>query len=137
MKSKHLLFYDGECGLCDRCVQFVLKHDKNHFFMFAPLQGKTAKGALSDLSHEQKSIDSMILIENYQTKNQRIYLRGQAALRVFWHVGGAFSLLGVINFLPAFLYNWVYDIIAHYRHSVFPRESCRLPQVKDNHYFLD
>ena len=63
---KHLVFYDGECGLCDQVVQFLLKADKNKGFVFAPLQGKHAALALKDLPEEAKQADSIILIEDYQ-----------------------------------------------------------------------
>lgn len=46
---EHLVFYDGECGLCDRVVQTLLKVDTHERFVFAPLQGKTAEKLLQDL----------------------------------------------------------------------------------------
>ena len=37
-----VLLYDGVCGLCNRLVQFVLKHDTDARFRFASLQSNYA-----------------------------------------------------------------------------------------------
>ncbi|WP_286827645.1 thiol-disulfide oxidoreductase DCC family protein, partial [Maribacter sp. UBA4516] len=42
-KNKQLILFDGVCNLCNASVQYVIKHDKNNVFMFAPLQGETGQ----------------------------------------------------------------------------------------------
>src|ERR1044071_1912288 len=37
------LYYDGECGLCDQFVQFVLRHDHRGYFQFATLQSAAGR----------------------------------------------------------------------------------------------
>ena len=56
---RNLVLYDGECGLCDRAVQFLLRHDKKGAHAFAPLQGDTAKPYVGAVT----SFDTMILVE--------------------------------------------------------------------------
>ena len=63
--SKHLLFYDGSCGLCDHIVQFLLKVDLKRQFVFAPLQGKTAAEVLKDLPIVYRGADSLVLVEMF------------------------------------------------------------------------
>lgn len=134
--SQHLLFYDGECGLCDHIVQFVLKIDTHQQFLFAPLQGETAKKWLADLPEQVKNADSLILIENFQTPKPKIWIYGKGALTVFWLIGGWWRLIGLIAFLPAFLYDWGYWLIAKNRHRLFSRDSCLLPDPKQKKRFL-
>ncbi len=133
----HLVFYDGKCGLCDRAVQFILKIDHRKIFMFAPLQGKTAAKMLQNVSETIKNADSVILIENFQEADPQIYLFGQAAFRILWLVGGWWWLLGWICFLPAWLYDWGYRLIAKYRHRLFPQDSCLLISPETKSRFLD
>ena len=72
----HLVFYDGQCGLCDHAVQFLLKADKKNKFLFAPLQGTTALQELKDMAEKDKREDTLILVENYQTpKKKDLYPR--------------------------------------------------------------
>ena len=42
-----IIFYDGDCALCHRMVQFILARDSKFLFSFAPLQGETAAKANS------------------------------------------------------------------------------------------
>lgn len=133
----HLLFYDGECGFCDAVVQFVLKRDKKGDFLFAPLQGKTAEIELKKLPPKLKTVDSLVLIENYKTPSQKIYVLGQGAFRVLWLLGGGWALLGWPNFLPPFLYDWGYRLVARNRQTLSQKLSCPLPDPSQKNRFLD
>lgn len=131
---KHLIFYDGTCGLCNLVVQLVLKADKKELFAFAPLQGKTAEKEIGGRSYFREA-NSVILIENYQTPNQRASLYSQAVLRICWLLGGCWVLLGSLSFLPPFLFDWIYRLIARYRYSLFG-QRCVVPNAKFKNRFL-
>jgi len=122
----HVVFFDGQCGLCDHVVQWLLKVDKDKIFSFAPLQGKTAARLLTSLPKEYKESDSIILVENYDSDNPKVNIYGKAAFRILWLLGGPWSLLGWISFLPSQLYDWGYWLVAKNRHKIFP-EACILP----------
>lgn len=132
----HLVFYDGECGLCDHTVQFILKQDKNKVFAFAPLQGPTAAKFLQHLPEDMKGADSIILIENFRFSRQKTYIRSKAVFRILWLLGGAWLLLGWLSFLPAFLFDWGYRIVAKYRKRLFPQTECFLPPRDQKDRFL-
>jgi len=134
--AQHLLFYDGECGLCDHLVQFVLRVDHKGQFLFAPLQGETAGIELKDVPDTFKQADSLILIENYQQPNAAMRIYGKGAFRVAWLLGGWWKLLGWISFLPAFLYDWGYRLVAKNRHRLFSKDSCKIPDPSQKKRFL-
>ncbi|MEM1282390.1 MAG: DCC1-like thiol-disulfide oxidoreductase family protein [Chlamydiota bacterium] len=136
MKKQHLVFYDGECGLCDRVVQIVLEADKKKIFLFAPLQGETSAKELRDVPEDVKQADSVILIENYTTENEKLTIYGKAAFRIMWLLGGKWKLLGWLSFLPAFLYDWGYWIVAGNRHRFFRQDICIIPPASENERFL-
>jgi len=135
MVSQHLVFYDGECGLCDKAVQFVLARDKAQDFDFAPLQGTTAAEMLKELPENIKTADSLILIENYKTPNRSLYIYGKGAFRICWLLGGAWSILGLLSFLPSILYDWGYRLVARNRHKLFATK-CMVPSQQNKHRFL-
>ena len=58
MDWKYLVLYDGECGLCDRSVQFLLRHDKKGVLTYAPLQGEAARPFVG----EKPALDTMMLV---------------------------------------------------------------------------
>ena len=113
MERSHLVFFDGECGICDQAVQTILQLDKQLLFVFAPLNGETAAQFLKGLPAALTNSDSLILIENYRSKNNSTYIGSTAVFRICWLLGGwwsldqasyffcpLFCLTGVIVYLP-------------------------------------
>jgi predicted DCC family thiol-disulfide oxidoreductase YuxK len=47
---KNIILYDGECGLCNRSVQFILKHERNQNLQFTSLQSSFSKKIFSDFN---------------------------------------------------------------------------------------
>jgi len=129
--AKHLVFYDGICGLCDGIVRFIHKADQKKKFLFAPLQGKTAETELATLPEQFKNVDSLVLIENYQSEQERVFVLGKGALRIFWLLGGVWSILGILSFLPSWPFDHIYRFIARNRHRFYSQDSCRLPTEKE------
>ncbi len=118
--GKHVLFYDGVCGLCDHAVRFVLREDKEKKFLFAPLQGETAKEFLSHLTPEERAEDTLYLLEG-----KDVHMLGQAGLRTLWLLGGVWSLPGSLYFItPACLADPVYRFIAKRRYKIFGKKEC-------------
>ncbi|MEM6296160.1 MAG: DCC1-like thiol-disulfide oxidoreductase family protein [Myxococcota bacterium] len=50
---QQVLFYDGECVLCNRSVRLAIKLDRNARLRHAALQGATARRLLGDLAPEE------------------------------------------------------------------------------------
>lgn len=132
---QHLIFYDGQCGLCDGVVQLVLKIDGKKQFVFAPLQGKTAAYYLKELAENDKHIDSVILVQNYLSTDRQLFIYSRAVFRIFWLLGGVWSLLGWLSFLPTVLFDWAYRLIARYRYRLFGQQ-CLIPPKDQQDRFL-
>lgn len=132
---KHLVFYDGECGFCDATVQVILGADSKRRFVFAPLQGETASKYLINQPN-LLNINTVVLIENYETPDKVIYSHGKAVFRICWLLGGAWRLIGWISFLPSILYNWAYRLVAKSRHLLSSKDSCPLPDSREKDRFL-
>lgn len=134
--TRHLVFYDGQCGVCDRAVAFLLRIDHKELFAFAPLGGESAKRLLP-LAGEGVTVDldTLILVENYREDGKRkFYFFGKAVLRICWLLGGAWSLLGVFSFLPGVLYDWKYRLIARHRNRLFKDQICLAPSQFPNRF---
>ncbi|MFT5184857.1 MAG: putative DCC family thiol-disulfide oxidoreductase YuxK, partial [Flavobacteriales bacterium] len=39
MPNSKIIFFDGICGLCNKAVDFLLRHDSKQRLKFSPLQG--------------------------------------------------------------------------------------------------
>lgn len=92
-----IIYYDGECELCHRSVRFLKKADKKKKFQYVPMPSKQS--------------DTLIFWDG-----KKEYRYGKGALRICWHLGGFWRLLGLFSFLPTFLADALYRLIAKNRH---------------------
>jgi predicted DCC family thiol-disulfide oxidoreductase YuxK len=119
MKKKHLIFFDGDCPLCHRAIRYVIAQDRKKIFYFSPLQGKTAEREIGDFNQKNPELDTLILLENYESSEKKLFVEGRAILKIFWHLGGAHAFLGLLSFLPSSLFDAFYRFIAKRRYGLF------------------
>jgi predicted DCC family thiol-disulfide oxidoreductase YuxK len=132
-----VLFYDGDCGFCDRTVRFVLRHDRAGTMCFAPLQGEAAREAFA--RHPSLGrIDSLILIERDTVSGgDHVSVRSEAVIRVATYLGGPWRAAALLRLVPRTVRDWGYDLIARNRHGLLRRAStCAMPDVEHRSRFV-
>ena len=128
-----ILFYDGVCGLCDRLVQFVLRHDRRRRFRFAALQSDVAAQTLARFGKRPDDLDTMYVL----TDDGRLLRKGRAILFVAGKLGRPWSWLRLLAPLPTRVLDWLYDRVARNRYRLFgKRDACRLPTAEEKLRFL-
>lgn len=130
--NKKIILFDGVCNLCNGSVVFMIKRDKKDVLRYAALQTEVGQKLVDQYNIDTKKIDSIILIEN-----NTYFYKSTAALKIARHLNGAYPLLTVFLILPAFMRDWVYDIIARNRYKWFgKKESCMIPTPELKSKFL-
>lgn len=130
---KSLILFDGVCNLCNNSIQFIIKKDKQNLFLFAPLQGETAQQILEYYKINTQEIDSIIL---YQP-NKDLYFKSTAALKISSKLGFPVNFAAIFIIIPAFVRDWVYDIIAKYRYKWFgKKDQCMIPTKELQERFM-
>lgn len=137
--SNPIILYDGVCGLCNRLVKFLLKHDKNGRLRFASLQSEFAEKVLRRHGFDAKDLDTVHVVENYDQPNERVLQRSDAILRAGRELGGFWgtssSIAGVV---PRAVRDLVYRFVATNRYRVFGKyDACMLPDPNQRSRFLD
>jgi len=128
--KQQIVYFDGVCGLCNYFVDFLLRRDKYNKLLFAPLQGETASQNLGVDPHQ--TFDSVVFY-----KNGKQYTKSGAAIRILAELGGLWQLTLILLIIPAFIRNFVYDIVATNRYKWFgQKESCRIPTKEERVKFL-
>lgn len=131
MNQRPVIFFDGHCGLCNRSVDWILRHDSRHQFLFAPLQGTTAGDLFCDFSEFE-------LLRSFWLQDESgLHRKSTAILKVCRRLGGFPSLLAVAIIVPRPLRDWIYDLVAKYRYRIWGRsDTCRIPNKMEREYFL-
>jgi predicted DCC family thiol-disulfide oxidoreductase YuxK len=134
-----IILYDGVCALCNRMVQFILRHDLRDRFRFASLQSGFAAQMLRRHGASPDDLDTMYVVIDRGLREERVASRSDAAVAVLRELGGGWDALGlVLQVLPLWLRNWGYNLVALNRYRTFGEyDSCPIPDEKDRHKFLD
>ena len=132
-EGRPLLLYDGACGLCDRSVQFVLRHDRAGRFRFATLQSPAARALVQELGFDPDRLDSVILVDEAGVPSRE----STAALRTLARLGWPWRAGAAALVLPRALRDPVYRFVARRRLRWFGAvDACRLPAAGERERFL-
>jgi len=130
--DRPIILFDGYCGLCSFWVDFVLRQDRQHRYMFTPLQSPTGQALLKAAGASVALVDSISLYEAGY-----LYQRSSAILRILSGLRGAWSLTIVLVAVPVTLRDFAYDIVARHRYAWFGRrETCRVPTPEERAHFM-
>ena len=131
-QNTQLILFDGVCNFCNASINFIIDHDPEKHFKFAPLQSDLGQSILTQFGKNTNDFDSVILL-----KNNQLYQKSEAAIEIVKHLSGAWKYLAVFGILPTSLLNFFYDIIAKNRYRIFGKtETCRMPtpELKERFY---
>lgn len=108
-----IIIFDGICMLCDRSIQWIMRHDKGEVFRFCTLQ-----------TTQVEKINSVVLIQQGAT-----YIKSDAALMILSILGGRYRIAsGIGKLVPQFLRDTIYDFIAKNRYRWFGKyDQCLIP----------
>ena len=121
--DKIIVLFDGVCNLCSGAVQFIIKRDGSSKFLFASLQSDFGGTQLSKFGLDPTKLHSIIVLENGKK-----YERSDAALMIASHLAFPWPLLRLFYILPRFIRDWIYDLIAKNRYTMFgKKETCMIP----------
>jgi predicted DCC family thiol-disulfide oxidoreductase YuxK len=127
-----VLLYDGTCGLCDRSVRWILRHERDRELTFAPLQGATAAALRARHRDIPEALESVVLVED-----DRVRVRSKAFLYVSKHLRAPWRWGYAVRWFPAFILDLGYRVIARIRYRVWGRvDACELPASEHRARFL-
>jgi len=121
-----VLFFDGECGLCNRSVRWLLRRDRRRVLKFAPLQGDVAARTLGDLPNDYHQWSIALWDQD------GVHYESDAALRAVAALGGLWKPARGLLLVPRVIRDGVYRFVARNRIRWFGRvESCGLLSKED------
>jgi predicted DCC family thiol-disulfide oxidoreductase YuxK len=140
-----LIFYDGVCGLCNRFVRFVLRHDRRAIFRFASLQSPLAARILAAHTVNPGMLDALFVVRDFEPEKSEnlsqtaLLSRSDAVLFVLHKLGGVCRAAAAgLRFVPRFVLDWGYRQVAGHRYRIFGRyEVCPIPEPSVRSRFLD
>ncbi|MDR6921744.1 MULTISPECIES: thiol-disulfide oxidoreductase DCC family protein [Chryseobacterium] len=131
-EDKHIVFFDGDCGVCNFWVQWILERDRKDQFMFASLQSDFGQKFLSERGLKTKVFNTL-----YLWKPKQYYLiKSRAVLKIANILGGIYKLSAIGKIFPAFLSDKAYDLVSRNRMKL-ANQKCFLPDAHQKKKFIE
>ncbi|MBM3773432.1 MAG: DUF393 domain-containing protein [Acidimicrobiia bacterium] len=138
IEGRHLILFDGVCGLCDHLVQFVLKRDRRALFRFAALQSRVGREAVAQACSDPSVLTTMYVVADFQSGDRRTLTKSEAALFVADQLGWPWRLALAARVVTRPVLDRVYDLVACLRYRAFGRfEHCMVPAPEFRQRFLE
>ncbi len=132
MNGKPVILFDGVCNLCNKAVQFVIKHDKDARFLFASLQSNAGQQLLKEFNISTNNFKSFVLIQN-----DKAYIQSTAALKVAKQISDGWKFLYAFIIVPISIRDFIYRIISNNRYKWFGKTTlCMTPSPELQSRFL-
>ena len=132
-EARQILFFDGECVMCNGVVKWLFGRDRDDVLTFASLQGDTAEGHRSSRSEFPKELDTFVFMDDGE-----IFTRSTAAFRVARYLKFPWRLGAIFRIVPRFITDAAYNFVAKRRFDWFGKtESCWVPPLDASHRFLE
>jgi predicted DCC family thiol-disulfide oxidoreductase YuxK len=127
-----VILFDGVCKLCNAWSNFIIKHDKKHFFKLCSVQSDEGQQILKHFGLATDVYDSMIYVEG-----NTYYQQSDAFFQVIAKLGYPWKAVLVFHLIPGFIRNWLYDRIAFNRYRLFGKyDYCALPTADHEARYL-
>ncbi len=127
---KKIVFYDGDCGFCNKTVQFILKYEKSKSIYFSALQSEFAKDFFT--THKMPVIDFSTF---YYWNGNKLFEKSTGALELTKELKFPIKLLIIFQLMPKFMRDFCYDFIAKRRKRLV-QSYCYIPTKETSLRFL-
>ena len=125
-----VVFFDGECGFCNRAVNSLFDRDRREVLRFAPLQGPTAATLVAEA--DRVRLDTLVLIDSAGR-----HVRSTAVVRILKHLGGRYAILSAALWMvPRFLRDLGYRFVSRHRLKLAGKSACRFPSESERRRML-
>lgn len=127
-----IILYDGVCNYCNGICNYVIRHDPSKRFRFAHLQSAKGRELLEKYGFPGDMLDSVVLIED-----GKAYTKTDATIHMAPYLTGIARLGALLRFVPRFLRNIGYDIVARNRYKWWGKQDeCIVPTPDVRDRFL-
>jgi predicted DCC family thiol-disulfide oxidoreductase YuxK len=130
-KYKNIVFFDGECGVCNFWVQWILERDKEDKFLFSSLQSAFGQEFLKERSLETKKFNTLYLLK----ADGNFLIKSRAVLEIANLLGGVYSFLQIGRILPRSISDQLYDMVSRNRMKL-SAQKCFLPSQQQKKKFI-
>ncbi|HEX7413268.1 MAG TPA: DUF393 domain-containing protein [Bacteroidia bacterium] len=129
-----ILFFDGNCSLCNKTVRFIINHEARTTepILFCSLQSAYAKQALEKYQYNFNQLNSLVLLID-----EAVFYTSDAVLKICNYLKAPYKWFVIFKIVPAFIRDGIYNYIAKNRHQLSKTPFCYKPSPALKNRFLE
>ncbi|MCR4317358.1 MAG: DCC1-like thiol-disulfide oxidoreductase family protein [Planctomycetes bacterium] len=132
-----IVFFDGNCALCNGMVDFIIARDAGGVFRFAALQGETARNLLGVGFGDAPASDANWMNSIVVVDSRGVHRKSDATIRILSNLPIFRWAALFLMMVPRLILDEGYDFIARNRYRWFGEKiSCRVPSKDETARFL-
>jgi predicted DCC family thiol-disulfide oxidoreductase YuxK len=137
-----LVLFDGQCGLCNRAVRWLLRRDRQDRLRFAPSDSPKFAAVMdryrAAAEDSQEGPETILVVRDLGGAKERVLLRSDAVLALLGELSQPWQAVGaVLRWVPRPLRDAGYRLIARWRYRIWGRlESCPMPAAEERGRFV-
>lgn len=130
--SQTIVFFDGDCLVCNRATRWLLRVDDDERLAFAPLQGETARALLPAHLRQIDDLDTMVV----RSRDGKLREKSDAVVEILRQLGWPYAFASILAIAPRPWRDAAYGWIARNRKRLLSKDACPLPDPADRQRFL-
>ncbi len=129
-----ILFFDGDCSLCNKTVQFIIKHEKKveEPILFCSLQSAFARKILKKYHYDFNQLSTLVLLID-----ENIFYKSNAVINVSTYLKAPYKWCIVFRIVPGFIRDGIYNYIAKNRKKLVKTPFCYMPSPLLKNRFIE
>ena len=126
MENTTIVFYDGDCGFCNKTIEFILRTESSKILYFSSLQSKYAQ----DLFRKEKITIQLDTL--YFKEGKSLYSKSSAFFKIANYLKNPYSLFKYLSpIVPRFISDSCYDLVSRNRLKIVKNYVCSIPSPED------
>jgi predicted DCC family thiol-disulfide oxidoreductase YuxK len=140
--SRLLVIYDGQCGLCNHVVHWLVRRDSQDRLRFAAAESAKVAGLLARLGISLPDAKfgpaTILVVRNFNHPAEQVLVRSEAILALLAELPHPWPTVEtVLCWVPRPVLDLGYRLIARWRYRIWGRlESCLVPTAEEGQRFL-
>jgi len=137
-----LVIFDGQCGLCNRTVRWLVRRDSQDRLRFVAFEPAKAAGLLArhgiGAPDPESGPATILVVREFGQPAEHVLARSEAVLALLAELPCPWpTVKTALRWIPRPLLDLGYRLIACWRYRIWGRlESCPLPTAEERARFL-
>ena len=137
-----LVIFDGQCGLCNRAVRWLVRRDSQDRLRFVAFESEMVAGILArqgiGAPDPESGPDTILVVREFGHPSELVLVRSEAVLALLAELPCPWPTVEIVlGWIPRPVLDLGYRLVTRWRYRIWGRlENCPVPTAENGRHFL-